>query len=113
MKLSTLEAFFGEIRDLAVWDIAINHECLARHQWPDSMIVDHALYLYLFQQQRIRGSMNRDPRLPDIDLRDFAYYGMDHGKTCWFHPSFGYIVLSFSGLDEAPRLLLYSRTHTL
>lgn len=106
----SLQEFFRDVHDLAVWDIAINHDHLNRHHWPDSLIVDHALYLYLFQQQRIRTNMKRDSRLPDIDLRDFSLYAVDHRQTYWRNPSFGYMTVSFSDLDAEPRFALYPQT---
>ncbi|MEO1523007.1 MAG: hypothetical protein AAFU78_19840 [Cyanobacteria bacterium J06633_2] len=93
MVLYSLRELFSNIRDLAVWDIAINHDRLIRHQWPYSRIADHALYLYLFQQQRIRSNMQRDPRLPEVDLRDFRFDGVSRSATRWYHPEYGLVIV--------------------
>ena len=93
MKPATLQAFFGDVSGLAVWDIAINQVYLRRHTFPDSLIVNHAVFLYLYQRQRIRGSMDVDPRMPAVDLRDFEWDGYEQSRTFWYHPQYGYITV--------------------
>ena len=93
MKLATLQAFFGDVNSLAVWDIAINRAYLVRNVLPDSIIVNHALFLYLYQCQRTSGSMDVDPRMPAVDLRDFAWDGYEQSRTFWYHHQYGHITV--------------------